>query len=170
MPIRNQTARVPRIKKLIHDYFNDLIEQSDSFELSVMNDGEESELWEKYGDDIVKEWIQKKPGTRPSLWWAYDAPKQPDGGSGWFWEGTKPQPRRIVKGDIEDHYFLYKGIPRYSKVDPENVPEFESEAAYLKRWGLLTPYELENLAEENYKKTETFFEIIKGGVCHSEKH
>src|SRR5215208_7633421 len=33
------------------------------------------ELWAEYGPAIVKQWAAEKPGTRPSLWWKYDAPE-----------------------------------------------------------------------------------------------
>lgn len=32
-------------------------------------------LWEQYGDEITKRWIKDHPGTRPSCWWRYTAPK-----------------------------------------------------------------------------------------------
>jgi hypothetical protein len=36
----------------------------------------------------------------------------------------------------------FKGLP----IDPQDPPRFESEAAYLRRWGLLTPAEEKHLA------------------------
>ena len=37
-------------------------------------------LWDEFGESVVKEWVQDHPGTRPSWWWAFDAP-EPVGGS-----------------------------------------------------------------------------------------
>ena len=33
------------------------------------------ELWEKYRAEILERWTHKRPGTRPSFWWHYDAPQ-----------------------------------------------------------------------------------------------
>jgi len=32
------------------------------------------ELWRAYRDDVMVEWIRARPGTRPRLWWRFDAP------------------------------------------------------------------------------------------------
>lgn len=32
------------------------------------------ELWNAIKDELLPEWIESKPGTRPSWWWAFDAP------------------------------------------------------------------------------------------------
>lgn len=55
------------------------------------------ETWQEYRKQLLDEWINDYPCTRPYMWWAYDAPKEQD--------------------------------------------TFESEAAYLKRHGLLTQSE-----------------------------
>ena len=34
-----------------------------------------AELWTAYGDEVLAEWIEEHPGTRPSLWWRFDAPR-----------------------------------------------------------------------------------------------
>ena len=35
-------------------------------------------LWEQYGDGITKTWIKEHPGTRPSCWWRFIAPRMID--------------------------------------------------------------------------------------------
>jgi hypothetical protein len=34
-----------------------------------------AELWREHCDRVIAEWIVENPGTRPSLWWKYDAPE-----------------------------------------------------------------------------------------------
>jgi hypothetical protein len=33
------------------------------------------QAWEENREDVVAEWVKRKPGTRPSAWWKWDAPK-----------------------------------------------------------------------------------------------
>lgn len=40
---------------------------------------EVEDLWKSHRDDILAEYVAKHPGTRPTLWWKYDAPGEPDG-------------------------------------------------------------------------------------------
>ena len=32
-------------------------------------------LWVEHGPGIVEAWAQQHPGSRPSCWWAWDAPR-----------------------------------------------------------------------------------------------
>lgn len=32
------------------------------------------EVWERHKPTVMQEWLQAYPGTRPMLWWIYDAP------------------------------------------------------------------------------------------------
>jgi hypothetical protein len=38
-------------------------------------DDELRALWEAHRQAILREWIAKHPGTRPTCWWRYDAPE-----------------------------------------------------------------------------------------------
>lgn len=86
----------------------------------------ERKLWEQYRDAVLVEWVQKRPGSRPRLWWQFEAPE--------------PQRRRL---DDTGTPFLSSGTrcgiptgwPRGS------APLFESQPAYLDRLGLLIPGE-----------------------------
>jgi hypothetical protein len=33
------------------------------------------DMWTAVGQDIVAEWVQDAPGTRPRCWWTFDAPE-----------------------------------------------------------------------------------------------
>jgi len=55
-----------------HDYFGDAFGNGDSFDEAFAR-----EAWEQYRDQILAEWITKRPGTRPWAWWEFDAPEEP---------------------------------------------------------------------------------------------
>jgi len=91
--------------------------------------------WGLMKDEILEDWAREQPGTRPRAWWEYNS----------------KEPRRRLGGTGEpDHGGnLQWGLPRFwtpnlrgVAIDPEDPPRFESEAAYLKRCGLLLPGEL----------------------------
>jgi hypothetical protein len=121
--------------------------------------------WDRVRDQIMVDWLIKHPGTRPWSWWEYDAEREPVDG----WECPhfdSPQRQRI--GGIGTPQFevtcswggFSYGIPnswiteslkrcgfRGEAIDPDDPPTFESEAAYLKRKGLLTQAEIKWLKE-----------------------
>lgn len=94
-------------------------------------------LWEEYRVRILAGWIQANPGTRPSLWWRYDAPRATTNGR------ELVEPRRQILGEgVPLHEVLnvspsyHYGIPDWCG-DPASPPIFESQHQYLKRHGLL---------------------------------
>lgn len=125
------------------------------------------DLWREIGAELVKEWVAARPGTRPFAWWIWTAPPQPPamrplrarvGGGGdcqnnfgctmWFgipasswytnwlidyynWVGRAPADRGPWEADNGP------GHCKAQKFDPQDPPRFESQAAYLKRLGLL---------------------------------
>lgn len=111
------------------------------------------ELWQEYRDDFLPAFIAKNPGRRPIAWWHWDAPRQPDQGSGFWYEGTLQEPRRRIsgKGELHQGYvpFSQYGIPQhwdYKTLDPDDPLVFESQVAYLLRKDLLSPQEKKYLA------------------------
>ena len=104
--------------------------------------------WAEVRDEIIEEWVIAHPGSRPRTWWAQDA----------------PSPRRRIGGigqaayEVTAHAEVYDhGLPAVwvmpgdgfdgVPVDLDDPPVFESEAGYLRRFGLLLAGELERLAE-----------------------
>lgn len=89
---------------------------------------DEQALWRKYRRLVLAEWSVRHPGTRPRLWWRYDAPepRRQIGGSGRpAWEHAPA---------IAPHYLM--GIPaQMVDVDPDDPPVFETERDYLERIG-----------------------------------
>jgi hypothetical protein len=116
------------------------------FALRYDSQGVRSQLWNLHRDVILAEHVKESPGTRPELWWKYDAPRQPTGTfPGAWYDGNLPQPRERLGGIGTPAYecrsvaptFAY-GIPDiWVDMDEDDPPTFESQAAYLKRHGLL---------------------------------
>lgn len=87
-------------------------------------------LWSLAREGVMASWIADQPGTRPFAFWLLEA----------------PEPRRHVRGcgrpDPEGTYphdlARRRGILPFTDVDPNDPPFVESEAAYLRRHGLLT--------------------------------
>lgn len=134
-------------------------------------DGAElQQLWGQYGDEIVGEWAIRRPGSRPRCWWRWDAPRQPPGRypRAWF-DGELPEPRRRLggRGRLWSEQFTaivtdYEmGLPggEWIDVDPSDVPIFESQAAYLKRFNLLTADEVKHLKPADFAP-----EVLKIGA------
>jgi hypothetical protein len=117
-------------------------------------------LWDIYGAHVLKRWIVEHPGTRPSLWWRYEAPRQSSNEDG-FWAGRLPEPRRRLGGSGRPlHETLayvpefYLGVPALwplgdelligpdcVPIDRRDPPMFEAQAVYLERAGLLSSAE-----------------------------
>lgn len=104
--------------------------------------------WRTLRAALLEEWSQAHPGTRPFAWWQFDA----------------TEPRRRI-GGVGDSYAegLELGIPRwwatqelasfatrFTAIDPNDPPMFESEAAYLERLGLLTDAERRRLPADAF--------------------
>lgn len=61
-----------------------------------------SALWQRFRDEILTQWAEEQPGTRPSLWWRWDAPRLQAGqlgGRAADHAGPRwPEPRRRLGG------------------------------------------------------------------------
>jgi hypothetical protein len=144
-------------------------------------DDELKVFWAVHSERIVAEHVTNNPGTRPTRWWEYSAPRIALGTfRGCYFDGVLPEPRKRlggigtpasdVLGVVPTFSFglpsvwisqwqvnYYSGIavdihgnpigdrcPKHFKgvaIDPNDPPTFESQAAYLKRHGLLMPHE-----------------------------
>jgi hypothetical protein len=120
-----------------------------NFEALVLeydHDGITERLWRLHGEAVIAEHVEDHPGTRPPLWWDYEAPRQPVGAMpGWWCDGKLPEPRKRVGGTGTPAYECRAVMPSFSHgipnvwvgIDSDDPPTFESQAAYLKRHGLL---------------------------------
>ena len=97
--------------------------------LGVHNEGLR-EPWETYGGEIVERWVAEYPGTRPTSWWRFDAPRwRPDdpreSDAYYVRDELLPQPRLRLGGT---------GTPKYEVL--ANVPDFEFgiPASFVETW------------------------------------
>ena len=133
-------------------------------------------LWHAVKDEILAAWIAAHPGSRPHAWWAFCSP-EPErrrlGGTGSARHevlAVQPSVQFGVETDYVDTWDLlyytgrqtdiyghligaeflgcdFLGIP-YNASDP---PRFESEAAFLRRLGLLSRAEAGRLTAADFE-------------------
>ena len=92
----------------------------------ALTDEELRAAWKALGKELLKEFIEKNPGRRPWAWWQFEA----------------KEPRRVVGVDVIDLPACGSQPARRCQYDI-----IETEAAYLRRLGLLSPAEEQALAE-----------------------
>ena len=108
-------------------------------------------FWQEHRKLILANWVKTKPGTRPSCWWRYDAPRLDPEQLG-RWSRTVMAPRMIelrrkLRGDGQPLHEVQAYVPAHHYGvaawlgDPDNPPVFETQRAYLARHGLLIPGE-----------------------------
>lgn len=119
-------------------------EVSDPWPCFLLTDSQLEATWRKHEAELVAEWIETQPGTRP---WA-------------FWEWSAPGPRLRTGGegvsapDRWENYgaWLSFGIEvNWAHVDPDDPPRFESEAAYLQRHNLMSAAERRRLPADAFE-------------------
>lgn len=95
--------------------------------------------WEEHREALLMQWIEAHPGTRPEAWWRFDAsePRRRVAGP----EGIE---RDRLMAEFEERWpgmstvrCGHQGLPGVQL--PEDA--YESEAAYLRRHGLITSEE-----------------------------
>jgi len=98
--------------------------------------------WDSCRDQLMGEWIQRNPCSRPWAFWKFDSePRQRLGGTGTPSYEVLAYSRRFERGlpadwisKREEDIYNLRGVA----IDPENPPCYESEATFLDRHGLLT--------------------------------
>ena len=104
------------------------------------------QLWESNREFVLAEHIKTAPGTRPPLWYCYDAPRSPIGTyPGAHYDGELPESRERLSGTGTPAYECRNVKPSFSfgiadmwiDIEEDDPPVFESQAAFLKRHGLL---------------------------------
>jgi hypothetical protein len=119
----------------------------ETFALRSNLHGNNEELWRTHHDAVLTEHVRDNPGTRPALWWLYDAPRLPIGTfPGCYYDGKLPQPRKRTGGDTgAPAYEVRAVVPSFADgipdawvgIDDDDPRTFESQASYLKRHGML---------------------------------
>lgn len=170
---RRMTAKTrieTEVKPAIWAWLNDEpITKDDSetlFEIMVLEGGAGGdghklrELWDRVRVDLLARWTADKPGTRPSIWWRFDAPRQPLGTfAGCYYDGMLPEPRKLLGGKGWPAFEKLSYVPEYDHgiparwydVHSDDLPTFEAEATYLKRYGFLTASEKRALKKSDFE-------------------
>jgi hypothetical protein len=134
----------------------------------------ERELWTACRDQVLALWAQGRPGTRPLLWWAFDAPepRRRLGGTGTpMFEvlGNAPRfdrgvPRDWLEQSTVDCYRNHLKPPIHIAelaYDPDDPPIYESEPAYLRRHNLLLPGELRRLKAADFEPVPVILDPLE---------
>jgi hypothetical protein len=150
-------------------FLNDQATPDDSeskFEVFMLGDpGGDAlrELWGHARGEVLAGWVKDHPGTRPSVWWKCEAPRQPMGNfQGAYYDGRLPEGRKFVSGAGCPAWMVMAYVPWYelglpvqwAGSDASDPPVFESQASYLRRHNLLTPHESRVLGAGDYEQTE----------------
>ncbi len=138
----NRTRKPRRAEPIVPDYKIEFFKNGenekcwDDMEFFFWIDTEQERDWKRNREKVLSDWINERPGSRPHGFWAFDA----------------PEPRLQVGGDgklCQGTLFYDFGLPNFChwiKVNENDPPLFESQAAYLLRLNLLTK------SEENWLK------------------
>ena len=128
------------------------------------NQGKLKKHWRQHKEDILSIWRLEHPGSRPWAWWLFDAPetlRHRLGGQGTADHEVFSKAEEIFFGvhvsyiqddDFKAYMSLGETLPPYAQpFDPDNAPQWESEASYLQRHGLLTTDEECKLSPVDFK-------------------
>ena len=162
MPRKVKLSRAFRMTpgELNYLFTGDSAGDTDVF-LDLECNGGDRDLWAAEGGELLKEWIADAPGSRPWAWWRFDSPKrtipgvtltafQADhlremrlhvGGSGKLQHGPSSTVLLVSRF----------GVPPLVDVDPDDPPLIESEASFLRRFGLFLPGEEKRVPADAYE-------------------
>lgn len=120
------------------------------FYLLAASEGAVRALWKRHRNAVLAQWTREKTGTRPTLWWCFNAPepRRRIGGKGTAMHDCTATAQHLERGVptsfvsrfLVDYYSADGHFP-HEPYDPDDPPTFESEATYLSRLGLLTDAE-----------------------------
>jgi hypothetical protein len=99
--------------------------------------------WRSGSPGALRDWIRRHPGTRPSCWWAFEAPEP-------F--------RRVVRGRGEPTCGMLDvaiGRATHWRHSTSDLA-IESQAAFLKRHGLMTAGEAQRLPSSAFEPEAIF--------------
>jgi hypothetical protein len=125
----------------------------------IRNDDQLRQVWNLLRDEVVREHVADYPGTRPIRWWEFSSPepRRRLGGTGTTWGDYHAQEHVPFRGLPGSSWFRAEDVARGTlssaavAVDASDPPLFESEAAYLRRLGLLIPGEARRLTAEDFE-------------------
>lgn len=163
MPASKRTTRRPRIGAELTLGIRMLLERNWVFQYRLerrsmfgqLTEDEIDWLWRLHGPQIIREWVEAKPGSRPYHWWRFEAPERRRcvNGLHWFDDPQWQAATAEVHAEYPDifgvpggYHALSYGVPVLSSRELASEAAgdaFETEAAFLDRLGLWAPGERE---------------------------
>ena len=109
-------------------------------------EADREQAWNELKKEILVEWLQSRPGSRPWAWWRFDCPPnqfrtRTDGKRHQFLDPSFDLRRELIFG--RPRYFRECDIPDGGVLDI--AKSFESEASFLKRLNVCSAAELKFL-------------------------
>lgn len=131
------------------------------------SEDEKFKLYQSIKKDFLQDWISKNPCTRPWAWYEYSAPRWDDPWPDYFCHKTFAEPRLHISGGAECKYNFvpsyYKAVSEHWHFTDQDLPMFESEAAYLQRLNLLRKEEKAHLEKHpELLEPQSIVDIIPG--------
>ena len=126
---RNPKTRRAEIPTDMVDYLSD--REVDNAWIYFTDDAEFLAAWNELRDEILAEWTATAPGTRPSFWWKFDAPRQPIGTfEGSYYDGKLPEPRQRLGGVGTEGHEVFNIVPHYISGIPTDFVDRWAESYY----------------------------------------
>jgi len=127
-----------RTPDAIYEWLAGDMGQVGDFDVYLMSNRPEAtrRLWMQHRQEILDQWQDTQPCRRPWAWWLFESPgrRQRLGGVG------------ELRGGYRIH--IHEGVPVTwdpTSLDADDLPLYESQAAFLERHGLLSAREIEIL-------------------------
>ena len=120
-------------------------------------DSTRPKYWDDIREELVSDYVRKHPGTRPWAWWAMDAPEPELVDQGEDLEPVSFMRRQVggtgaLDGLSRCSFGIPYGIDHCNPPLPnDDPPMYESQAAYLRRHGLLSATEKRKLRKKDFE-------------------
>ena len=125
----------------------------------LFNPTREAALWDRHRDWVLTTFVRQFPGHRPFLWWHHDSPQARLrlGGVGSALVGA-PENYRHERGSYFygipyvhvslslAKFYRAQGHHDVTGCDPNDLPRYEGQGAYLQRLNLLVPGEKKRIS------------------------
>ena len=118
MPVKR---RVSKRRQELSDEAVLWLEGSDAASrwLYAQSQADLAQIWSKHGSEVLAEWIERHPGTRPARWWEFEAPRSPIGTyPGCNLDETLPEPRRRMGGIGTPAHEVLANVPHFASGIP----------------------------------------------------
>lgn len=121
MPRKKETARKKFIPENILEFLRTGEQAEDDHDIDVFllrgNRERVKSIWQEVRGEILREWVQMYPCTRPWAWWEIDAPRWTRKFGAYF-DGTLPEPRQRLGGIGTPDFEVLRYVPYFTEGIP----------------------------------------------------